>query len=60
MRDYLVVGWLAGIIANLLTIAGFYDVALRDFGLLLAALALARLAPAFRRSTQGASKGSAS
>jgi hypothetical protein len=33
---------------------GCYDVALRDFGLLLAALALARLAPAFRRSTLGA------
>jgi hypothetical protein len=57
---YLVVGWLAGIIANLLLIPGFYDVALRDFGLLLAALALARLAPNFRRSTLGASKGSAS
>jgi hypothetical protein len=57
---YLVVGWLAGIIVNLLLIPGFYDVALRDFGLLLAALALARLAPAFRRSTLGASKGSAS
>jgi len=57
---YLVVGWLAGIIVNLLLIPGFYDVALRDFGLLLAALALARLAPAFRRRTLGASKGSAS
>ena len=57
---YLAVGWLAGIIVNLLLIPGFYDVALRDFGLLLTALALARLAPAFRRSTLGASKGSAS
>jgi hypothetical protein len=56
---YLVVAWLAGIIVNLLLIPGFYDVALRDFGLLLAALALARLAPAFR-STLGASKRSAS
>ena len=36
--------WLAGIIANLLLIPGFYDVALRDFGLFLAAIALARLA----------------
>lgn len=40
----LVVAWLAGIIINLLTLSGFYDVALRDFGLLVAALALARLA----------------
>ena len=47
---YVVAAWLAGIIVNLLLIPGFYDVALRDFGLLLAALALARLAVAFRRS----------
>ncbi|GAA1553137.1 DoxX family membrane protein [Kribbella sancticallisti] len=40
----LVAAWLAGIILNLLTIPGFYDVALRDFGLLVAAIALARLA----------------
>ncbi|HET6743509.1 MAG TPA: hypothetical protein VFH76_31435 [Kribbella sp.] len=40
----LVTAWLAGIIINLLTLSGFYDVALRDFGLLIAALALARLA----------------
>jgi hypothetical protein len=44
---YLVAAWLAGIIANLLLQADFYDVALRDFGLLLAALSLARLATAF-------------
>ncbi|BFO17811.1 hypothetical protein SHKM778_41990 [Streptomyces sp. KM77-8] len=37
-------GWLAGIIVDLLTIPDYYDVALRDFGLLLAAVALARLA----------------
>ena len=49
---YLVAGWLAGIIANLLFQADFYDIALRDFGLLLGALTLARLATAFpgRRS----------
>src|SRR6478609_11655354 len=47
---YVVAAWLAGIIVNLLLIPGFYDVALRDFGLLLAALALARLAVVFRRS----------
>jgi hypothetical protein len=41
---WLVAAWLGGIIVNLLTIPGFYDVALRDFGLLVAAVALARLA----------------
>jgi len=40
----LVAGWLGGIIFTLLTYSGYYDVALRDFGLLLGALALARLA----------------
>ena len=44
---YLVAAWLAGIIVNLLLMADFHDVALRDFGLLLAALSLARLAAAF-------------
>ena len=44
---YLVAAWLAGIIVNLLTLGDFYDVALRDFGLFVAALALARLAAAF-------------
>jgi hypothetical protein len=44
---YLVAAWLAGIIGNLLLLGDHYDVALRDFGLLLAALALARLATAF-------------
>ena len=41
---FVVAFWLAGIIINLLTYSGFYDVALRDFGLLVAALALAQLA----------------
>jgi hypothetical protein len=41
---YVVAAWLAGIIVNLLLIGDFYDVALRDFGLLVGALALARLA----------------
>jgi hypothetical protein len=44
---YLVAAWLGGIIVNLLLIPDFYDVALRDFGLLVGALALARLATAF-------------
>ena len=45
---YLVAAWLAGIIGNLLLLGGHGDIALRDLGLLLAALALARLATAFR------------
>jgi hypothetical protein len=45
---YLVAAWLAGIIGNLLLLGDHYDVALRDLGLLLAALALARLATAFQ------------
>lgn len=44
---YLVAAWLIGIIVNLLSLSGYYDVALRDFGLLLAALTLARLASLF-------------
>src|SRR3954468_22834945 len=43
---YLVAAWLAGIIVNLLLLGDFYDIALRDFGLLLGALTLARLAVA--------------
>jgi hypothetical protein len=43
----LVAVWLAGIIVNLLLIGGYGDVALRDFGLLVAALGLSRLAWAF-------------
>jgi hypothetical protein len=49
-----VAAWLAGIVINLLTYSGFYDVALRDFGLMLAALTLVRLAsvydPAWHRT----------
>lgn len=49
----LVAAWLAGIIFSLLTYSGWYDVALRDFGLLLGALTLTRLAlhydPSLRR-----------
>ncbi|MDP9346118.1 MAG: DoxX family protein [Actinomycetota bacterium] len=44
---YVVAGWLAGIILNLLSYSGFYDVALRDFGLLLGALTLGRLASVY-------------
>ena len=43
----LVAGWLGGIILNLLLVGGYGDIALRDFGLLLGALTLARLASAY-------------
>ena len=43
----LVAGWLGGIIVSLLLVGGYGDIALRDFGLLLAALTLARLASAY-------------
>lgn len=46
---YVVSAWLLLIIVNLLMIPGYYDVALRDFGLALAALALARLSRDFDR-----------
>ena len=44
---YIVALWLWGIIVNLLLIPGFYDIALRDFGLSLGALALGRLSREF-------------
>jgi hypothetical protein len=47
---YIVALWLLGIIFNLLTYSGFYDVALRDFGLLLAALALGRLSQLYDKA----------
>jgi hypothetical protein len=43
---YLVAAWLLGIIVNLLVLGSYFDVALRDLGLLLGALALAQLAKA--------------
>jgi uncharacterized membrane protein YphA (DoxX/SURF4 family) len=49
---YVVAAWLAGIIVNLLTVdpPTYYDIALRDFGLMLGALTLGRLAGAFHTS----------
>ena len=44
---YVVSAWLLLIVANLLMIPGYFDVAVRDFGLALAALALARLSGKF-------------
>jgi uncharacterized membrane protein YphA (DoxX/SURF4 family) len=46
---YIVAAWLAVIIINLLLIPGYFDVALRDLGLLLAALALGQLSQQFAR-----------
>ena len=43
----LVAGWLGGIILNLLLVGGYGDIALRDFGLLIGAVALSRLASAY-------------
>jgi hypothetical protein len=40
---WVVAFWLWAIILNLLLVPGFYDIALRDFGLSLGAVALARL-----------------
>jgi hypothetical protein len=46
---WIVGAWLCGIILNLLSMPGYYDVALRDLGLALGAFALARLAADFDR-----------
>ena len=50
---HVVAAWLGGIIVNLLLAGNFYDIALRDFGLALGALALARLSQDFDRPGQG-------
>jgi hypothetical protein len=54
----LVAGWLGGIIVSLLLVGGYADIALRDFGLLLGALTLSRLASAFAASPAGAERAS--
>ncbi|HET7625572.1 MAG TPA: hypothetical protein VFM25_09930 [Verrucomicrobiae bacterium] len=46
---YIVALWLLGIIGNLLLLGNFYDIALRDFGLFLGALALGRLTDSMDR-----------
>jgi hypothetical protein len=53
----LVAGWLAGIIVSLLLVGGYGDIALRDFGLLLGALTLARLASAYSGARPGPNLG---
>jgi hypothetical protein len=49
---WLVAGWLWVIIGNLLLGPGYYDIAIRDFGLSLGAVALARLGAAFALPAQ--------
>jgi len=52
LGGYLVMAWLWGIVINLLLIPGYYDIALRDFGLSLGALSLARLSwPFYHRDS---------
>ncbi len=46
---YVVAAWLAGIVLNLLILGRFFDVALRDFGLMLGAVALGRLSEIYER-----------
>jgi hypothetical protein len=54
---FLVAAWLGGIILNLLLVGGYGDIALRDFGLLLGALSLSRLATAFATNDQAVPRG---
>jgi hypothetical protein len=49
----LVAAWLGGIIVSLLLVGGYGDIALRDFGLLVGALTLARLASAYAKPEDG-------
>jgi uncharacterized membrane protein YphA (DoxX/SURF4 family) len=51
---WLVAAWLAGIIVDLVTLGNYYDVALRDFGLLVGAVALGRLAARYAPGRRGA------
>jgi hypothetical protein len=55
LGGWLVAAWLAGIIANLLTFPGFFDIALRDFGLLVGAVALTRLATRYASGSPSSS-----
>src|ERR687894_201183 len=53
----LVAGWLGGIILSLLLVGGYGDIALRDFGLLIGALALSRLASGYSGPVSEAARG---
>ena len=50
----IVAAWLVGIIVNLLLLGSYFDIALRDFGLFLGALALSRLASGFDHTSSTA------
>ena len=54
LGGFVVAAWLGGIVVNLLTNnpPDYYDIALRDFGLFLAALALGRLALGFHMASR--------
>ena len=54
---WVVAAWLAGIIIDLVTEPGFYDIALRDFGLLVGAVALGWLAQGVHTATVGVAGG---
>lgn len=54
---WVVAAWLAGIIIDLLTLSGYYDIALRDFGLLLGAVALGLLARGVHTANAGPTAG---
>ena len=56
---WVVAAWLWGIIVDLLLVPGYFDVALRDFGLSLGAIALARLAEAHAPASAAAAVGAA-
>ena len=53
LGGYVVALWLAGIIVDLVSMQDHYDIALRDFGLLVGALALAQLATTHARRGWG-------
>jgi hypothetical protein len=57
---YVVAAWLWAVIVNLLVAGDYFDIALRDFGLSLGALALARLAEAFPSGATVAAAGTTS
>ena len=56
---FVVAAWLGGIIVNLLLVGGYGDIALRDFGLLLGALTLTRLASAYSDHRASTNEGAA-
>ena len=53
LGGYVVAAWLLGIIVNLVSMGDYYDIALRDLGLMIAAFAMARLAMTYHGKTIG-------